>query len=67
MSEGSYEKDGGSSEDHESFGSAKGSRSSGNSSLSPHNSMEGSPRMHSVRFSLIFLRFEFLRKTAKCL
>ena len=45
MSEGSYEKDGGSSEDHESFGSAKGSRSSGNSSLSPHNSMEGSPRM----------------------
>ena len=50
MSDGSYEKDSGSSMeldtgDHDSFGSAKGSRSSGNSSLSPHNSMEGSPRM----------------------
>ena len=35
MSDGSYEKE--SLNDHDSFGSAKGSRSSGNSSLSPHN------------------------------
>ena len=47
MSDGSYEKDSSSisPDEHDSFGSAKGSRSSGNSSLSPHNSMEGSPRM----------------------
>lgn len=50
MSDGSYEKDSSSnlSHDHDSFGSAKGSRSSGNSSLSPHNSMEGSPRMNTT-------------------
>ena len=56
MSEGSYEKDSRSSMeldtgDHDSFGSAKGSRSSGNSSLSPHNSMEGSPRMVNTTLS----------------
>ena len=47
MSDGSYEKEGSISlnDEVDSFGSAKGSRSSGNSSLSPHNSMEGSPRM----------------------
>ena len=37
MSDGSYEKDESLNDDHDSFGSAKGSRSSGNSSLSPHN------------------------------
>ena len=36
MSDGSYEKES-LNDDHDSFGSAKGSRSSGNSSLSPHN------------------------------
>ena len=37
MSDGSFEKDESLNDDHDSFGSAKGSRSSGNSSLSPHN------------------------------